>query len=129
MEFDPKTLIDLDAFPGKISDSVDGRILLVGQRNLGDVSTIVPISRFTAFGAVLKYMVVGLGVYQGLEFLLERGSWELYGKFGLVASRFRNASALLRQCSTYRFIMGRNIQQNVPQILLLSRPVQMNLYL
>lgn len=117
MEFDPKTLIDLDAFPGKIGDSVKGKVLLVGQRNLGDISAIEPISRSTAFSAVVKYMVVGLGVYQGLEFLLERGSWELLGKLGLVASRLRNAWALLRSCTTYRFIMGRDIQLNISTLL------------
>ncbi len=117
MEFDPKMLIDLDAFPGKISDPVESKILLVGQRNLGDVSAIVPLSKAGAFDAVVKYMVVGLGVYQGLEFLLERGSWEVFGKFGVVASRLRNSLALLRRCATYRFIMGRDIEHNINTLL------------
>ncbi len=41
MEFDPKTLIDLDYFADRLSGPVEPALILVGQRNLGNISAIV----------------------------------------------------------------------------------------
>ena len=57
-------------------------------------------------------MIVGLGLYQGLEFLLERGSWEVFLKIGLLLTRFRNALRLLRRSECYRFVTGRDLELN-----------------
>ena len=73
MEFDPKTLIDIEYFKDRLGGEVKADFLLVGERNLGEMSEIVPLARRRALLALVKYMVVGLGVYQGMEFVLERG--------------------------------------------------------
>jgi hypothetical protein len=112
MEFEPKTLIDLDYFEGKIGGPVPSKLLIVGTRHLGDVSDIVPLSRRRAFGTLVSNMVVGLGVYQGLEFLLERSVGELAGKLGVASSRSYNAARLLGLASAYRFKMGRDVERN-----------------
>lgn len=117
MEFDPKTLIDIDYYHDRLGSRVPPRALLVGARNLGDVSEIAPLSRSRAFKALLKYMVVGLGVYQGLEFLLERGIWELSGKGGIVASRLYNSLRLLARTPSYRFVLGRDPERNCETLL------------
>lgn len=117
MEFDPKTLIDVEAFQDRLGEKVGSEILIVGERNLGTTSEIVQISRFLAFKALVKYMIVGLGIYQGLEFLLERGSWEVFSKFGLVFSRFRNARTLLCRSHCYKFVMGRDIEKNSNRLI------------
>ena len=112
MEFEPKTLIDLDFFEGRIGEAVPSRLLIVGTRHLGDISEIVPLARRHAFGSLVSNMVVGLGVYQGLEFLLERSVGELAGKLGVASSRSYNAARLLRMASAYRFRMGRDVGKN-----------------
>ncbi|MEW6270766.1 MAG: hypothetical protein AB1689_15900 [Thermodesulfobacteriota bacterium] len=117
MEFDPKTLIDLEYFRGRIGDVVPAKVLLVGERNSGAVSAIVPTSNPAAFRALVKYMVVGLGVYQGLEFLLERGAWELAGQSGVVASRTASALQLLARVRPYRFVLGRDRDRNTRTLL------------
>ena len=117
MEFDPKTLIDIEYFRDRIGGATAPRLLLVGQRNLGTVSEIVPLGHAGALRALVNNMVVGLGVYQGLEFLLERGAWELLGKTGVVTSRLRNALALLRRAESHRFVMGRDVERNVETLL------------
>ena len=117
MEFDPKTLIDIEAFQDRLGKKVGAKILLVGERNLGRISEIIPISRSLAFKGLVKYMIVGLGVYQGLEFLLERGPWELFGKFHLAFSRLHNAFALLSRADCYKFVMGRDIEKNCDYLL------------
>jgi hypothetical protein len=112
MEFEPKTLIDLDYFEGRVGAAVPSRLLIVGARYLGDVSDITPLPRRQALGSLVSNMVVGLGVYQGLEFLLERSTVEIAGKVGVASSRMRNAVRLLRRTSVYRFRMGRDVDKN-----------------
>ena len=60
----------------------------------------------------MKYLVVGLGVYQGLEFLLERGVWEMAGKGGVAASRLRNGVRLLSRAPAFKFVLGRDPERN-----------------
>lgn len=112
MEFDPKTFVDISFFRHRLSDAVDPGLILVGERNLGSESSIVPLSKRRSLKAMIKYLVVGLGVYQGLEFLLERGLWEVTGKAGVAASRLRNGVALLRRAPSYKFVLGRDTAKN-----------------
>ena len=117
MEFDPKTLIDIEYFNDRIAEAADPGFILVGQRNLGEISEILPLSRSQALKALLKYMIVGLGVYQGLEFLLERGMGDLLGKGAVVGSRLYNSLALLARAPAYRFVLGRNKAKNVETLI------------
>ena len=112
MEFDPKTLIDIEYFGDRLGEAVKPGFLFVGERNLGEVSEIVPLGRYGALKALLKDMVIGLGIYQGLEFLLERGPWEMLGKGGVVASRLFNGLRLLARVRAYKFVLGRDIERN-----------------
>jgi hypothetical protein len=117
MEFDPKTLIDIEFFRDRIGQAVEPGAILVGERNLGDVSEITPLARRRALRALLKYAVVGLGVYQGMEFLLERGLGEMLGKGGVVASRLYNSLRLLSRAPSYRFVLGRDTTRNFETLL------------
>ena len=112
MEFEPKTLIDLDYFEGRIGSAVPCNVLIVGTRYLGEISEIVPLPRRRAVRSLVSNMVVGIGVYQGLEFLLERSVSELAGKAGVATSRSWNAMRLVRRASVYQFRMGRDVNQN-----------------
>ncbi|HKA54445.1 MAG TPA: hypothetical protein VKJ47_12370 [Candidatus Binatia bacterium] len=85
--FGPKTLIDVEYFRDRLGQAVEPRFLLVGERNLGAASAIVPLSRRRAFSALLQDLVIGRGVYQGREFLGERGLRELSDKGKLAGSR------------------------------------------
>jgi hypothetical protein len=117
MEFDPKTLIDIEYFRDRLGKEVEPGIILVGERNLGEVSEIIRLPRHRAFDALVKYMIVGLGVYQGMEFLLEKGIWELLGKGGVAASRLYNSVRLLSRAPAYRFVLGRNTKKNLQTLL------------
>jgi hypothetical protein len=118
MEFDPKTLVDIEVFRDRIvRGPVAPGVVLVGERNLGRVSAIEPLAHAAALGALVKYMIVGLGVYQGMEFLLERGVGDLAGKVGTAGSRLRAAVRLLRRSSAHRFVLGRDIDRNYRTLL------------
>ena len=112
MEFEPKTFVDLAYFQHRLSGPVDAALILVGERNLGDASAIVPISKLGTFDALVKYLVVGLGVYQGLEFMLERGLWEMIGQTGVAWSRLRNGLRVMMKAPAYKFVLGRDTAKN-----------------
>jgi len=118
MEFEPKALVDLAYFGDRIGRDVTlPGVLLIGQRNLGEISEIVPVSRLGAVGPLIKNLVVGLGVYQGLEFLLERSVWEAFGKIGVGLSRVYNGLRLLMKARAYRFVLGRDMELNQRTLL------------
>jgi hypothetical protein len=73
---------------------------------------IVPLSRAGALATLVKYLVVGLGVYQGLAFLLERGPRDLAGKSGVTASRLYSSCRLLARALAFSFVLGRDNQKN-----------------
>ncbi|HEX6573773.1 MAG TPA: hypothetical protein VF042_02290 [Gemmatimonadaceae bacterium] len=112
MEFDPKTFVDIDFFRHKLSESVPVSMIFVGERNLGAVSGVTRLARRAAMTAILKYLIVGLGVYQGLEFLLEEGIWDMRRKLGMFTSRSRNGMSLLRRAPAYKLTLGRDTMLN-----------------
>lgn len=117
MEFEPKTLIDLDYINGKVGVAAPPTLILIGKRYLGEVSRITPLPRHQAFKTLVSNMVVGLGIYQGLEFLLERSVGELAGKVGVGSSRLFNAGRLLQQASIHRFEMGQDTKRNAETLV------------
>jgi hypothetical protein len=117
MEFDPKKLIDLEYFRDRLGAKAAPALLLVGQRSLGENSEITPLERAPAFKALFSNMIIGMGVYQGLEFLLDRGLWDLAGKLNIVVSRTRNSLALLRRTRAHHFVMGRDLGRNMQTLL------------
>jgi len=64
-------------------------------------------------------MVVDLGIYQELEFLMERGPRELFGEFHLAGSRLRGALALLFRADCYTFVMSSDIDKNCERVVAL----------
>jgi hypothetical protein len=117
MEFDRKTFVDVEFFRERIGSSVPVSMILVGERNLGDVSRIEPLSRRATFNALLKYFIIGLGVYQGLEFLLEKGILDMSSKLGVFASRTRNGIALMRHARAWKIVLGRDQQKNAATLM------------
>jgi hypothetical protein len=101
----------------RVGGPVDPGLILIGQRNLGDVSQIVPLSRGRAFKSFVKYVIGGLGVYEGLDFLLERGAWELVSQTGVAASRCYNSFRVLSRAPAYRFVIGRDPDKNCQTLL------------
>jgi hypothetical protein len=66
---------------------------------------------------MVPHSIVGLGLFQGLEYILERSTGELIGKLGVGWSRARNAHQLVRRSHNYVLHMGRDPEQNAALIL------------
>ncbi|MGE0682988.1 MAG: hypothetical protein AB7P69_19055 [Candidatus Binatia bacterium] len=117
MELPPKMLVDVEYFRGRIAEPVTPRFLFVGQRDLGAVSEIRPLSRYRAGKALLQDLVAGRGVYQGREFLGKQGQQEWFDKGKVVAARMQTSLRLLARVFPYRFILGRDIEKNCQTLL------------
>jgi GTPase SAR1 family protein len=118
MEFGPKYTIDIDVFKNKIArEPLPVEYILCGARCLGSESYIKPLSKHSALGELVKNSVVGLGLYQGIEFLFQEGIFELFKKSGVLFSRFKNASKVASRSKTYSFVIGSDRRKNVETFL------------
>ncbi|HEX8083044.1 MAG TPA: hypothetical protein VF529_02075 [Solirubrobacteraceae bacterium] len=113
MEFHPKLLVDLDGFRDRVEPAPQPlRHLVVGARSLAREPRLERVPRRAAAGALFRECVVGLGVYQGMEFVLQRGMRDVAGKAGTAAMRARCCAAALRRAQVWRLVLGRDHDAN-----------------
>lgn len=113
MEFHPKLVLDLAAFADRIEPAPQPlRHVVLGQRSLGREARLEPIPRRHALGTLFREGVVGVGVYQGMEFVLQRGLRDVAGKVGTALTRSACCAAGLAKASTWRLTLGRDHERN-----------------
>lgn len=112
MEFGPKVLVNYEYFADRIRPSADPGIVFLGRRNLSTDCWIEPVSFREKHSSIMADCVVGLGLFQGLEFLLQRSPLELAGKIGTAWSRLVNAERLFAGSEVYRLMLGRDQDRN-----------------
>ena len=113
MEFHPKLAVDLGAFADRIqATSVPLRHLVIGRRSLGRHARLERLPRRSAVGTLLREVVVGVGVYQGMEFVLQRGMRDVLRQSRPVLTRSVACAAALRNAQVWRLTLGRDHQRN-----------------
>ena len=113
MEFHPKLVLDLDAFADRIeAEPRPLRHLVIGRRSLGRQATLEPLPRRAAAGPLFREAVVGVGVYQGMEFVLQRGMRDVAGKAGIAARRAACCAAGLTRARVWSLTLGRDHHAN-----------------
>lgn len=118
MEFDPKYLISLDAFEGRIATTAARpRFLFFGERTLGSECAVRPIGLLAGLRGLLRDMVVGVGLYQGVEFLFQSSALDLVRKTDLFVSRLRRALSLLWASELYAVELGRDPGHNARELI------------
>jgi hypothetical protein len=118
MEFHPKLALDLEAFRHRIEPSPRPLAhVVVGVRSLGRTASLAPLPRRAAVGTVVREAVVGVGVYQGMEFVLQRGMRDVAGKAGTAVVRARCCAAGLRRARVWRLTLGRDHERNWQALL------------
>lgn len=122
MEFGPKTLLDLSAVGDRIESSPRPlRHLVIGRRTLGSGATLEPVGRTRLMGPLLRECVVGVGLYQGMEFVLQRGMRDVAGSLGPARVRASCSAAALRTARTWELRLGRDHEANWEALLPLLR--------
>jgi hypothetical protein len=113
IEFHPKLALDVESFAERIeSASQPLRHLVIGSRTLGLTGHLEPLGRRHAVGPLIREAVVGVGVYQGMEFVLQRGWADVAGKSGTAARRALAVGASLRGAQVWRLWVGRDRESN-----------------
>ena len=117
MEFEPKHLVSLAAFGDCLATGASApRFLFVGKRSLGRGCTIRAVGKRTGWKALVEGMIVGVGLYQGVEFLLRTSVLDLFALAGIGLSRVRAAWALLRRSEVHVVELGRDGAVNVETV-------------
>ena len=112
MEFGPKILVHHDMFRNRITPRAEPGIVFLGYRSLASGCRIEPAGLGESYRSMIANCAVGLGLFQGLEFVLRSSPWELAGKARTGWSRLSNARKLFRRSEVYRLILGRNPAEN-----------------
>ncbi|MGH9672739.1 MAG: hypothetical protein ACRD44_06115 [Bryobacteraceae bacterium] len=112
MEFGPKILVNYDYFAHRVIPSAAPGIVFLGYRSLAQECRIEPAGWRESMHSIVANCVIGLGLFQGLEFMVRARATELAGKAGAGWSRLRNARALFRRSQVYRLILGRDRERN-----------------
>ena len=113
LEFHPKLALDLEAFKDRVEPSPQPlRHLVIGRRTLGRKAKLEPATRREAIVPLLREAVVGLGIYQGMEFVLQRGMRDVVGKVGTLATRSACATSALSHAQVWHLELGRDPDDN-----------------
>jgi hypothetical protein len=113
MEFHPKLVLDLEAFSDRVeSEPQPLRHLVIGRRSLGTHALLEPVSRRSAVPTLIREAVVGVGIYQGMEFILQHGMRDTVGKLGVAATRTACCSGVLARAKVWRLTVGRDHARN-----------------
>jgi hypothetical protein len=113
MEFHDKLVLDLEGFRDRVEAEPQPMAdLVVGRRSLANGGRLERLPRRAAAGALLREGVVGIGVYQGMEFVLQRGMRDVAGKAGEAAMRARCCVAAARHARVWRLTLGRDHASN-----------------
>jgi hypothetical protein len=113
MEFHPKLVLALSSYLDRIESSPTKlRHLVIGRRSLARSATLERLGRGDAIGPLLRECVVGVGVYQGMEFVLQRGMRDAVGMVGTAFVRASSCFAGLRRADVWRLTLGRDHERN-----------------
>jgi hypothetical protein len=113
IEFTAKVNIDIRCFGDQVCrEPIPASFLLLGVRSTGRKAQITPVSKRALLRHILMNSIIGVGLYQGLEFLLQKSFRESVRFTGLVLSRARNNLVLLRHARVCRFLIGRDTGRN-----------------
>jgi hypothetical protein len=113
MEFQPKVSIDIRYFADKIyRGEVRPSRILLGIRSTERDARISPAGRFAVIRHSLMNSIIGIGLYQGMEFIMQKKATDLVAHGGIVFSRMYNNLRLVLGSRIYSFVMGRDVSRN-----------------
>ena len=113
LEFHPKLVLSIDAFADRIERRPQPlRHLVVGHRTLGREASLEEVPRRAVAGALLREGVVGVGVAQMIEYMLQRGASDFLRKGGLATRRAWCCGQALARARTWRLRLGRDLDSN-----------------
>jgi hypothetical protein len=117
MEFGPKYLVNYSYFKDRVAKSAEIGLVVLGVRTSGNTCRIEEVSKLAGLRACLANCVIGVGLFQGLEFILNSSGWELLRQSGVGVSRLLSCYQMLRRARICRVHLGRDPDLNAQTIL------------
>jgi hypothetical protein len=117
MNFGPKTLVDYRYFAHRVVASAEPAFVCLGSRTLAGQGEIVPISGLTAMRRFISDCVVGMGLFQGMEFFFQKSTREILGRAPIVASRLKASLAVIHRSQRIELRLGRDLTGNAKLLL------------
>jgi hypothetical protein len=118
MEFAPKYLVSMAAFEGSLArGELKPELVFLAERSLGPGCLIRRAGFVAGYGSCIRHLIVGVGIYQGLEFMLRSSAVDLVKSVPAVLSRAIGAASLLARARVYTLQLGRDPALNVRTIL------------
>lgn len=117
IEFEDKYRVDLNYWQDKVETrNLQNFILMSGVRTLNKEPYIKKLPKTRAMKSLLRDAVIGIGIYQGLEFILNRPVLDLLSKIPIFSSRLVNAIKLVFSCPSYLFYLSRDSAKNAKHL-------------
>lgn len=117
MEFGPKRIVDIEYFSDSLGKVSPPGLLLVGIRALGNECRIVRMGRLETYRHILKNGVIGMGIYQGLEFIFSRKISGLMELVPVFLSRLRNLITFANKSRAFKVFLGYDHGINIAALL------------
>ena len=113
MELHPKIALEIEAFRDRIEHEPQPlRHIVIGRRSLGSSATLKPLPRRSALPVLFREAVVGVGIYQGMEWLLQHGMRDVVRQTYPALTRSRCCLAGLRRANVWLLTVGRDHERN-----------------
>jgi len=113
MEFGLKYFIDVRYWETQLERRELSNIVYVAsRRKINGPPSIRKIPKRKILRSLLRDAVIGVGLYQGLEFMLSHSVWSSVRQIGTALKRATVAWKLLRNVETYELTLSRDIQKN-----------------
>jgi hypothetical protein len=117
MEFGPKLLVNYAYFADRVAPSAEPGLILIGERSLGGDCALWPASSWSAWKSMLANCVVGMGLFQGMEFIFARGPGEILAKARVAWKRAMACRRLMSQSHACHLRLGRDSAQNAEKVV------------
>ncbi len=117
MEFGPKVLVDFRFFADRVVGAAEPAFVFLGSRSLSRTCEIVAASYLDGQRAMLANCVIGMGLFQGLEFFLQKRPGQILGQVSIAWSRLRASQRLLSRSQVLHLRLGRDQPLNARQLL------------
>jgi hypothetical protein len=112
-EWGERKVLDVRYFPQQVvSSEVKATLILIGRRTLSAEPKILPATYRQAFSGMFKNSIIGVGLFQGIEFLFQEGILEIFKMLPIAVSRTVNALRLLAGAKYYELYLCPDREKN-----------------
>lgn len=113
MEFGLKYFIDVRYWETRLEHrALDKVIYMAARRVLNGTPSIEEIPKYRVLKSLFRDAIVGVGLYQGLEFMFSHSAWRNAMQLATLMRRSVVAWKMLRRARTFRFTLSGDVAAN-----------------